>query len=206
MIVELDNKLIATSLFEEFFVCDIATCEGVCCVHGDSGAPLEDEEKDILEAELKKILPHLKPEGRVAIKKQGVSVIDADGDLVTPLINGEECAYSYYTDNGTCFCGIEKAYLEGETMFRKPISCHLYPIRVKNIGENIALNYDQWSICQCARDKGKREKISVYQFLKEPIIRKFGEPFYHQLEELDKEIKANLLNDKKKSANAKKKQ
>lgn len=189
MIVELDGKLISTSIFEEYFMCDIAECEGFCCVAGDSGAPLEDEEKDLLERELQKILPYLKPSGQKAIAEQGVSVVDYDGDIVTPLIDGEECAYSYYSENGSCFCGIEKAYLEGVTTFRKPISCHLYPIRTKKIGDSLALNYDQWSICRCARKKGKREKVLVYEFLKEPIIRKFGKKFYEELESVHEKLK-----------------
>jgi len=189
MIVELDDKLISTSIFEEYFICDIATCEGACCVYGDSGAPLEEEEKIFLEQNFNKIKPYLKPEGRKAIEEQGVSVTDYEDDLVTPLINREECAYSYYTENGICCCAIEKAYFEGKIKLRKPISCHLYPIRTKEIGHRTALNYDQWSICQCARDKGRHEKLAVYQFLKEPIIRKFGRHFYSELEKLEKELK-----------------
>ncbi len=189
MIIELDNKLISTSIFEEYFICDLAVCEGMCCVYGDSGAPLEEKEKKVLEKDLRKILPYLKPEGQKAIAEQGIAVVDYEGDLVTPLINGEECVYSYYAENGTCFCAIEKAYMDGKTKLRKPISCHLYPIRTKEIGGSIALNYDQWSICHCAREKGKQEKVLVYEFLKEPIIRKFGKKFYKELEELYNELK-----------------
>ena len=189
MIVELGDKLISTSIFEEYFMCDIATCEGTCCVYGDSGAPLEEEEKTAIEKDLEKIKPYLKSEGIEVIAEQGVSTIDYEGDLVTPLINREECAYSYYSKNGACFCGIEKAYLEKKTKFRKPISCHLYPIRTKKIGESVALNYDQWSICHCARERGKHEKVLVYEFLKEPIIRRFGKKFYKELENLYNELK-----------------
>ncbi len=189
MIIELNDKLISTSIFEEYFICDLAECEGACCVYGDSGAPLEEGEKEKIDKDLKKILPYLKPEGVKAIGEQGTAVVDYEGDLVTPLINGEECAYSYYSENGICFCGIEKAYIEGKTKFRKPISCHLYPIRTKTIGGSIALNYDQWSICHCAREKGKREKVLVYEFLKEPIIRKFGKKFYKELKKLHNELK-----------------
>ena len=189
MIIELDDKLISTTIFEEYFVCDLAACEGMCCVYGDSGAPLEEGEKEKIDKDLKKILPYLKPEGIKAVEEQGTAVVDYDGDLVTPLINGEECAYSYYSEKGICFCGIEKAYLEGKTKFRKPISCHLYPIRTKKIGESMALNYDQWSICHCAREKGRQEKVLVFEFLKEPIIRKFGKKFYKELEKLYNKLK-----------------
>lgn len=184
MIIELDGKLISNDILEECFTCNLEQCEGVCCVHGDSGAPLEKDEVELLKGELENILPYLKPEGVKAIREQGVSTIDYEGDTVTPLINGEECAYSYYSENGVCFCGIEKGYREGKVAFQKPISCHLYPIRTKPLGENIGLNYDRWSICQCAREKGKKEAIPVFRFLKEPIIRKFGEEFYLQLEEV----------------------
>ena len=189
MIIELDDKLISTAIFEEYFVCDIAECHGMCCVYGDSGAPLEEGEMEIIEKDLEKIAPYLKPEGLKAVKEQGIAIMDYEGDLVTPLIDGDECAYSYYSENGICFCGIEKAYLEKKTKFRKPISCHLYPIRTKMIGGKMALNYDQWSICHCAREKGKREKVLVFEFLKEPIVRKFGKKFYKELEKLYKQLK-----------------
>lgn len=189
MILEIDDKLVSSELFNEQFACDIASCLGICCVHGDSGAPLDEEEKLLLENDLPQIEPYLKPEGITAIQQQGVSVIDFEGDLVTPLINSAECAYSYYTKDGICFCGIEKAYFEGKTSFRKPISCHLYPIRLKQLGDSIALNYDRWIICQCAREKGAKEKTPVFRFLKEAITRKFGEDFYNQLEEAYNELK-----------------
>lgn len=182
--LQIDDKIISVDLLERHFCCDLEVCSGVCCVHGDSGAPLEQEEKKVLQQELENFLPYLTKKGQEAVAEQGVAVVDSDGDLVTPLVaNAEECAYSYFTEEGLCLCAIEKAYLDKKTTFRKPISCHLYPIRVKKLGDNLALNYDRWSICRCARDKGEREKIPVFRFLKEPIIRKFGKGFYKQLEE-----------------------
>ena len=182
--LQIDDKIVAAYLLRKHFCCDLDVCSGVCCVHGDSGAPLEQNEKNALQQELRNFAPYLTEEGRKVAAQQGVAVVDNDGDLVTPLINDSaECAYSYFTKEGLCLCAIEKAFLEGKTSFRKPVSCHLYPIRVKPLGSNLALNYDCWSICQCARDKGERENVPVFRFLKEPIIRKFGEGFYAQLEE-----------------------
>ncbi|MDR1984305.1 MAG: DUF3109 family protein [Prevotellaceae bacterium] len=194
--IDIEDKLLSSDLFTECFCCDYAACAGVCCVHGDSGAPLLEEEKEIIKKNLSEISPYLKPEGREVVQKQGVAVIDKDGDLVTPLINGEECAYSVYDEEYNCLCGIELAFFDKKNDFRKPVSCHLYPIRVKKTAETTMLNYDQWSICQCARDKGNREKISVYKFLEEPIIRCFGKEFYKKLEKIDKILKDNNTNNK----------
>lgn len=189
--LQIDDKIISLDLFEKHFICDISKCLGACCVHGDSGAPLEDYEKDILAKELPNILPYLTPEGIQSINKQGVAVIDHDDELVTPLIgNREECAYAYFTDDDICLCGIEKAYFDGKTTFRKPISCHLYPIRTKQFTELTAINYDQWSICASAREKGLKEGVPVFRFLKEPIIRKWGEDFYQAMEEAYTEMKS----------------
>ena len=182
--LQIDDKIVSADILRKHFCCDLDVCAGVCCVHGDSGAPLEAEEKNALQQELRNFSPYLTAEGRTAVAQQGVAVVDNDGDLVTPLVNGSaECAYAYFTENGLCLCAIERAFLEGKTRFRKPVSCHLYPIRVTPLGSNLALNYDCWSICQCARDKGERENVPVFRFLKEPITRRFGNDFYAQLEE-----------------------
>ena len=159
-------------------------------MHGQSGAPLEPHEIDILRGELHHIEPFLKPQGLKAIKQQGVVVVDIEGDNVTPLIDEEECAFAIEED-GITFCAIEKAWLEGKVKFRKPISCHLYPIRAKKYTDFIALNYDQWSICQPARELGEKEEIPVYKFLKEAIIRAYGEKFYQEIE-----IAAKMLEEK----------
>lgn len=191
MIIDIDDKLLSSDLFTECFCCDYETCGGVCCVHGDSGAPVSESEKQIIEKNLAEIIPYMQPAGKKAIEQQGVAVIDIDGDLVTPLINGEECAYSVYDNNFNCFCSIERAYMDKKIDFRKPISCHLYPIRVKKTDKNTMLNYDRWSICQCARDKGNRNQMPVYKFLKEPLVRCFGNDFYNKIEEIAEIIKSN---------------
>ena len=182
--LQIDDKLISLDLFEKYFACDLAKCFGNCCVAGDSGAPVETGERELIERDLQAILPYLPPDGRKAVEEQGVAIVDTDGEQVTALVGAsEECAFAYFDDNEVCLCGIEKAFLEGKTSFRKPISCHLYPIRIRKIGELTALNYDMWSICASARECGLREKIPVFRFLREPLIRKFGNEFYLQLEE-----------------------
>ncbi|NHB68422.1 DUF3109 family protein [Perlabentimonas gracilis] len=180
--IQIDDKLLSFDIFEKHFCCDLPKCLGACCVHGESGAPLEMDEIDSLKAEIEKIKPFLKPSGLKEIEKQGVTIRDLDGDMVTPLINNAECAYSI-EENEITFCAIEKAWLEGKVKFRKPISCHLYPIRVKKYPTFTALNYDQWSICQPARELGEKEGIPVFRFLKGAITRAYGEEFYAEMEE-----------------------
>jgi hypothetical protein len=180
--IQIDDKLLSFDIFEKHFCCDLPKCLGACCVDGQSGAPLEPNEIEMLEMELAQIKPYLKPSGLEAINQQGVAIRDLDGDMVTPLIEDEECAYSI-EENGITFCAIEKAWFDGKVKFRKPISCHLYPIRAKKYSSFIALNYDQWSICQPARQLGEKEGIPVFRFLKGAITRAYGEDFYKELEE-----------------------
>ncbi|MDR2026460.1 MAG: DUF3109 family protein [Prevotellaceae bacterium] len=187
--IQIDDKIISRDLFEEHFICDLPKCLGACCVYGDSGAPLEKEEKNLIEKHMDKIKPYLTPKGLSVIEQCGVAVTDSDDELVTPLTGDkEECVYSYFTAAGTCLCGIEQAYRNGDIPFNKPVSCHLYPVRIKTFGDITALNYDQWDICDSARHLGNREKMPVFMFLKEPIIRKFGEKFFDALVEVAKQI------------------
>lgn len=183
--IQIDDKLINFNVFEKQFCCDLPKCLGACCVHGQSGAPLEPEEIDILEQELEQIKPFLKPSGLDAINKQGVAIRDLDGDMVTSLIGTEECAFSI-EENGITFCAIEKAWLKGKTKFQKPISCHLYPIRAKKYPTFTALNYDKWSICEPARVLGEKKGIAIFRFLKDAITRAYGEKFYAEMEEAAK--------------------
>lgn len=191
--IQIDNKVVGTSVLDECFICDLPKCLGACCVHGISGAPLEIEEIEILEAEMENILPYLKPEGVKAIEAQGVAVADFEGEITTPLIDGKECAYCI-EENGISFCGIEKAYNAGKTTYLKPISCHLYPIRIKKFGDIIAVNYDRWDICKHAITLGNKEGVEVYKFLKYPIVRHFGEDFYNQLDEAATMLKNQKTN------------
>lgn len=179
--IEIDGKIIASDLLTEQFCCDLAVCKGECCVEGDSGAPLEIEEVDELENEYPNYKAYMTPEGIEAVESQGFMVVDVDGDYTTPLIDGAECAYSF-KENGTTFCAIERAYREGKCGFLKPISCHLYPIRVKHFATgDYGLNIHRWNICKCAFDCGKREGVKLYKAMREPLVRRFGEEFYEAL-------------------------
>lgn len=190
MLVEIDNKIVSTQIFEKKFVCDLNACKGACCVEGDAGAPLTTEEVSILEEHLETIKPYMRKEGLKAVEKAGVFYMDQDNEPVTTLVNGGECAFVYFDENGITKCAVEAAYLDGKTDFKKPISCHLYPIRVKQFNDYKALDYDKWSICEPACACGEALNVPVFRFLKEPIIRAFGEPFFKELEAVDQELKS----------------
>lgn len=188
-VIEIGNYLVSSAILTEKFACDYPVCHGVCCIIGDSGAPLEKGECDIITKEYENFRQHLRTEGIRSIEEQGPFVLDSDGDLVTPLIDGEECAYTQFDSEGNCFCGIETAYFKGDSKFRKPVSCWLYPIRVSKLSNGMfALNLHEWHICKDAFTKGKKEGIPVYVFLREPLIFAFGEDFWNQLEIAHKEL------------------
>lgn len=190
--IEIDDKIVSTDLLTDCFACDLSRCKGICCVEGNAGAPLEMEEVDLIEEEWENFRPYMTPEGIAAIEQQGFMVVDADGDYTTPLVNDAECAYSF-EENGITFCAIERAWREGKCGFQKPISCHLYPIRVARFSNGtIGLNYHRWSVCRSAVECGRKLGTPIYQSLKEPIIRAYGEEFYHRLEEA-----ANLIKEEK---------
>lgn len=178
-----DNTVISDDVKEQFFVCDLEKCKGACCVEGDLGAPLENNEMDMLDKAYRKIKPYLSKEGIDAIEKQGTYLLDHEGDYSTPTINDKECAYSVYDEKGILKCGIEQAYNDGKTKFRKPMSCHLYPIRITKYDHYEAINYDRWHICSPACSLGKELGVPVYKFLKDPLIRKYGEDWYTKLTE-----------------------
>lgn len=180
-----DHTVLSEDLFTQMFCCDLSQCGGACCVEGDAGAPLEEEEVGLLEDLLPKILPYMTEEGRSVVKKNDVFDYDAEGSLVTPLVNDRECAFLYY--EGTCaYCAIEKAFLEHKIRFRKPISCHLYPIRISKRGFYDVLEYHRWDICECARMCGSARHSDIFTYLKEPLIRKYGKRWYDKVrKELD---------------------
>ena len=187
--IEIEGKIVSADLLREKFACDLSQCKGACCIEGDAGAPLEIEEVDILEEEYENYKPYMTPEGIKAVEEQGFMVVDADGDYTTPLVDNAACAYAFEED-GITFCAIERAYREGKCSFIKPISCHLYPIRVARFRNGSAgLNYHRWAVCGSARECGKKLGLPVYKGLKEPIIRAFGEDFYRQLELAEDMIK-----------------
>jgi len=190
--VEIGDKVVSLDIIREKFVCDLASCKGICCVEGESGAPLEDDEVKLLKAEYDKIRPYLREAGRDAVEQQGTAVRDADQEMVTPLVGGKnECAYAIF-ENDIARCGIEKAWEEGATGFRKPVSCHIYPIRVKNYHSLKAVNYDRWKVCDPARVNGEKENVPVYLFVNEAIERKFGADFFQKLQIISEGLDADV--------------
>lgn len=181
--IRIGNTLLSEDLFDEHFACDLGACKGACCVEGDSGAPLTQAEVGQLELAWEHVAPLLPEAGRKAVEEQGLAVKDGDGDLVTPLVEGKECAFTVFDADGTAKCGLEKAYFEGKTEWRKPLSCHLYPIRVKELIDFTALNYHRWPICEAARLCGKAGKVSVLDFCKDALVRKFGEEWYNEAQQ-----------------------
>lgn len=177
------ETLVSEDILEKEFVCDLSKCKGACCVEGDAGAPVEADEVQTLADIYPKVKPFLRPEGQTAIEEQGTTVVDeSDGEYVTPLINGGECAYVIF-ENGVSKCGIEKAWEEGAVDFRKPVSCHLYPIRISKYSEYEAVNYHKWQICSDACKLGEQLKVPVYKFLKDSLVRRYGPDWYSELEE-----------------------
>lgn len=177
----IDNTVISDDVAEQFFVCNLEKCKGACCVEGDLGAPLEPDEPAILDAIYPKIKPYLTEAGIRAIEQQGRYESDGDGGSVTTTINGRECVYSTYDERGILKCGIEAAYNDGVIDWKKPISCHLYPIRVTKYDQYHALNYDRWPICSPACSFGKELNVPVYKFVREALIRAYGEVWYDKL-------------------------
>lgn len=185
--IEIDGKVLSRELFTESFVCDLAACKGACCVEGDSGAPLTEKEVKKVEEIYPQVKPYLTMDGIESIEKQGTSTVDPyDGESVTPLINNKACAYTVFDQNGTAKCGIEQAYREGAIDFQKPVSCHLYPIRITSYRKFDAVNYHKWGICDPARTCGAKLKVKVYHFCKSGLIRKYGKPFFEKIVEADK--------------------
>ncbi|MGD1998705.1 MAG: DUF3109 family protein [Flavobacteriaceae bacterium] len=180
---QLDNTLISEELLEKHFCCDLNACKGACCVAGEAGAPLEKEEVSILENLYPKIAPFLNHAGRKAIHQHGTSISASDGSLETPLVDGKECAYTTFDSQGVAHCGIEQAYQAGEIDWQKPISCHLYPVRVQHYSAFTAVNYHRWQICHAACDLGQKNKIPIYQFVKNALVRKFGQEWFDALEQ-----------------------
>ncbi len=184
MIIE--DKLVSGEVTESLFACDLSKCKGACCVQGDLGAPLEKSELKILEEIYPEVEPYLREEGKFAILDQGTSIYDITGNYSTPLVNGRECAYVVFDKNNVALCAIENAYFAGKIPFQKPISCHLYPIRIKKTKQMEAINYERWDVCSAACVRGEKEGIKVYEFVKDALIRKYGKAFYDELDALVK--------------------
>lgn len=191
-IIQIDDCLISSEILTEYFACDYERCKGCCCIIGDSGAPLEECEAEAIEKNYPVFSHEMRPQGRLKVAESGFFEIDADGDMVTPLVpDSEECAYTHFDGNGNCFCAIEKCWFQGKGDFRKPVSCWLYPIRITRLSNGMrALNLHRWDICKDAFIKGGKEKVRVFEFLREPIERYFGEDFYSALSEASRMLSA----------------
>lgn len=187
MMIQIEDTVVSTDLIERYFICDLSKCKGECCIEGESGAPLEEEEVAQLEEVLPLIWNDLSAEAQEVIRQQGVAYVDTDGDLVTSIVGGKNCVFTCAAEKGVCQCAVEKAYREGKTDFYKPVSCHLYPVRLTKYPSFTAVNYHRWEVCKAAEVLGRREKVPVYKFLKEPLVRKFGEAWYEALEQCARE-------------------
>jgi hypothetical protein len=179
--LQIDNTIVSINLIEQRFACDLGACRGCCCRYGDSGAPLTKEEALILEKIWTDVKPLLRPEGIKAIEENGTSITDFEGECVTPLVGNEECAYTII-ENGIWLCGIERAWFNRTITFRKPLSCHLFPVRVKNYADFKAVNFEEWPICRPAVTEGTEKNIMLYRFLREPLERAFGREWYEKLQ------------------------
>lgn len=187
--IQIDDTIISIDCLSEKFCCDLDSCKGECCIEGDAGAPVELDEVAELEKALPAVWQMLSASAQSVIDRQGVVYTDEEGDLVTSIVNGKDCVFTCRGEDGCCYCALEKAYREGKIDFYKPISCHLYPIRLKKIGDCVALNYNRWYVCKMAVVKGKQLDLPVYRFLKAPLVRRFGEAWYAELESAVEELK-----------------
>lgn len=186
---QLGKTLVSEDIIEKDFVCNLSACKGACCIDGDAGAPLDEEEVKILEKIYPKVKPFMRQEGVDAVTAQGTSIVTKDGELETPLINNADCAYVAFDEKGTALCAIEEAYNQGVVDWKKPVSCHLYPIRVQDYSEFSAVNYHKWQICDDACSLGAELQVPVYKFVKQALVRKFGEDWYMELEKVAADMK-----------------
>lgn len=177
----IQNTLVSLDILDKDFCCDLDNCHGGCCIEGDAGAPVEPEEEQKINEILPGLLPDMTKEARAVVEAQGIAYNDQSGERVTSIVNGKDCVFARTDHYGWCYCLIEKAYNAGRIDFKKPISCHLYPIRLSRVGDMVGLEYHRWDICHCARQLGKKLHLPIYRFLKEPLIRRFGQQWYDEL-------------------------
>lgn len=192
--IQIQQTLLSDDIFDEQFICDLCKCKGQCCVDGESGAPITQEEYVQIQRILPLIQDMLSPEAQSLINKQGIAYTDEDGELVTSIINGEECVFTWFDEEGVCKCAIDTAFREGLTDVQKPISCHLYPIRLTDYTDFTAVNYHRWSICKPAIKLGRKEGLPIYRFLREPLIRRFGKDWYKEVCEVAKLMQTQKKN------------
>lgn len=179
--LEIQNTLVSLDLAERFFCCDLEQCLGQCCIEGDAGAPVTPEEAEKLRQVLPAVWDDLSPAAQQVIREQGVSYVDEEGDLVTSIVNGRDCVFTCYAPGGMCLCAIEKAYREGRCDWCKPASCALYPVRLTEYRDFTAVNLHRWKICKCAEVLGRAKGLRAYQFLREPLVERFGRDWYDEL-------------------------
>ena len=181
IMLQIGDTLVSLDLAERFSCCDLDACHGECCIEGDAGAPITENEKKELERLLPEINDELLPQAQEVIRRQGVSYVDEEGDMVTSIIDGRNCVFTCFAPGGMCQCAIEKAYRDGRVAMRKPISCYLYPLRITEYPSFTAVNYHRWKICRPAEALGRKLGLRLYQFLKEPLIQRFGKEWYDEL-------------------------
>jgi len=179
--LQIKDTLVSLDLIERRFVCDLESCLGACCIEGDAGAPLTDEEFEALNEHKEEILPLLSPRARKVVEQDGVGYFDPDGDLVTSLLDGAACAFSTFSEGGMCLCALEKGWREGKLPDLKPMSCRLYPARLKEYEGFTAVNLHRWKICRCAEVLGRKTGTRAYEFLEGPLTRRFGKEWYDEL-------------------------
>lgn len=179
--LEIQNTLVSLDLIERFFCCDLDACLGECCIEGDAGAPITPDEQKAIEANLEAVFDELSPAAQKELREKGVSYVDEEGDLVTTIVNGRDCAFTCYDPNGKCLCAFERAYREGRCSFKKPISCHLYPVRITEYPGFTAVNVHRWKICRPAEKMGRKLGLRAYRFLREPLVARFGSDWYDEL-------------------------
>ncbi len=187
--IVIDETIVSDDLYQVRFCCNLGRCLGACCVAGDAGAPLEEEEISWLEDYVEDIFPYMTERGKEVVLQQGVFDYDSYGHFVTPLVRDSECAFCNFTEEGIAWCAIEKAYEEGKIPFNKPVSCHLYPVRISQYDNFEAVNYHKWNICKPALKEGKKQGLMLYEFLKPALVRKYGEEWFAELE---KQIQTRL--------------
>lgn len=187
--IEIKDTVVTLDLFREQFCCDLGACKGACCIEGDAGAPVKLEEVAQLEEAAEMVWDELSPKAQEVIKAQGVVYTDQDGDIVTSIVDNKDCVFTCYDDKGCCYCAIDKAFREGRCKFQKPISCHLYPIRLSRMGSYTAVNYHRWDVCKAATLLGKKLNLPVYKFLKEPLIKAFGQEWWDECDVVAGELK-----------------
>lgn len=182
IMIEIGRTIVSLDILEKHFMCDLAKCKGACCIEGDSGAPITQEEAETIKEVYPQVKKYLSGKNKKIIREQGLYYVDNDGELVTSLVGNQECAFTFWDKNKVLKCAFEKAFFEGEISFRKPVSCHLFPIRITEYKRFDAVNYERLDICKPGRECGSSAKLPLYKFLKEPLIRKYGEDWYKQLE------------------------